>query len=74
MVKDDNGASGSAAAAAVEKHFAMHGIYSLPPPNPGAIAPTQQPQRPMKHSAGSRGGDDRPDEDQDFLSSPHRLH
>ncbi|KAK0078344.1 hypothetical protein PV326_009433 [Microctonus aethiopoides] len=71
MVKDDNGASGSAAAAAaVEKHFAMHGIYSLPPPNPGTIAPTQQPQRQMKHSAGNRG-DDRPEEDQDFLSSPH---
>lgn len=71
MNKDETGGPGGSAAAAavaaVEKHFAMHGIYGLPP-NPGAIAPSQQAQRPMKHS----GGRDEPQqEEQDYLSAQH---
>ncbi|XP_044018964.1 transcription factor Sox-6-like isoform X2 [Aphidius gifuensis] len=65
MVKEENPASGSAAAAAVaavEKHFAMHGIYGIPP-NAGAIAPAQQPQRSNKHTA-SR--EENPQDDQDY--------
>ncbi|XP_034933777.1 transcription factor SOX-5 isoform X3 [Chelonus insularis] len=65
VVPDEAGAPGgsvaASAVAAVEKHFAMHGIYSLPP-NPGAIAPSPQNQRPIKQE---------PQEDQDFLSSSH---
>ena len=56
----------AAAVAAVEKHFAMHGIYGLPPPSTGAMPPSPQQQRQMKHS--SARDEPTPDE-QDFLSS-----
>lgn len=57
----------AAAVAAVEKHFAMHGLYGLPS-NAGGMPPSAQTQRPIKHS-GSR--EETPQEEQDFLSSPH---
>lgn len=67
--REDGAGSGAAAAvAAVEKHFAMHGIYGLPPPNTGAMPPSPQQQRQMKHS--SARDEPTPDE-QDFLSSSH---
>ncbi|XP_011499370.1 PREDICTED: transcription factor SOX-5 isoform X2 [Ceratosolen solmsi marchali] len=62
------GSVAAAAVAAVEKHFVMHGIYGLPPPNTGAMPPSPQQQRQMKHS--SARDESAPDE-QDFLSSPH---
>ncbi|EZA46883.1 Transcription factor SOX-6 [Ooceraea biroi] len=56
MGKDEAGGPGgsvaAAAVAAVEKHFAMHGLYGLPP-SAGAMPPSAQTQRPIKHS-GSR--------------------
>ncbi|XP_066603134.1 transcription factor SOX-6 [Prorops nasuta] len=72
MAKEEaGGAGGSAAAAAavaaVEKHFAMHGMYGLPP-NAGAMPPSPQTQRPMKHS-GSR--EESSQEEQDYLTSSH---
>lgn len=71
MAKDEaGGGSGSVAAAAVaavEKHFAMHGLYGLPP-SAGAMPPSTQTQRPIKHSS-SR--EETPQEEQDFLSTPH---
>lgn len=57
----------AAAVAAVEKHFAMHGIYGLPP-SAGAMPPSPQTQRPIKHS-GSR--EEAAQEEQDYLSTPH---
>lgn len=68
MGKEESGGPGGSAAAAaavaVEKHFAMHGIYGMPP-NPGAIAPSSQSQRPIKHSGGR---DESQQEEQDYLS------
>lgn len=70
MAKDEAGGPGGSAAAAavaaVEKHFAMHGLYL--PPSAGAMPPSAQTQRPIKHS-GSR--EETPQEEQDFLSTPH---
>ncbi|CAD6245249.1 GSCOCG00013604001-RA-CDS [Cotesia congregata] len=60
MVKDEPGAS-AASSAAVEKHFAMHGIYGL---QSGASA---SPQRPMKQFS----REDAMSDDQDFLASTH---
>ena len=61
-------AVGAAAVAAVEKHFAMHGLYGLAPPSTAALPPSpQQQSRQLKQSAASEHGSD----DQDFLSSPH---
>lgn len=71
MAKDEAGGPGgavaAAAVAAVEKHFAMHGLYGLPP-SAGAMPPSAQTQRPIKHSS-SR--EETPQEEQDFLSTPH---
>jgi len=71
MGKDEAGGPGgsvaAAAVAAVEKHFAMHGLYGLPP-SAGAMPPSAQTQRPIKHS-GSR--EEPPQEEQDFLSTSH---
>lgn len=71
MAKDDAGGPGgsvaAAAVAAVEKHFAMHGIYGLPP-SAGAMPPSPQTQRPIKHS-GSR--EEAAQDEQDYLSTPH---
>jgi hypothetical protein len=71
MGKDEAGGPGgsvaAAAVAAVEKHFAMHGLYALPP-SAGAMPPSAQTQRPIKHS-GSR--EEAPQEEQDFLSTSH---
>lgn len=69
MAKDEagGGAAAAAAVAAVEKHFAMHGLYGLPP-SAGAMPPSAQTQRPIKHSS-SR--EETPQEEQDFLSTPH---
>ncbi|XP_012279979.1 transcription factor SOX-13 [Orussus abietinus] len=70
MAKEEGGPGGSAAAAAVaavEKHFVMHGIYGLPP-TAGAMPPSPQTQRSIKHS-GSR--DEPQQEEQDFMSTQH---
>ncbi|OAD61409.1 Transcription factor Sox-6 [Eufriesea mexicana] len=71
MAKDEaagpGGAVAAAAVAAVEKHFAMHGIYAIPP-SAGAMPPSPQTQRPIKHS-GSR--EEAAQEEQDYLSTPH---
>ncbi|XP_063992568.1 transcription factor SOX-5 isoform X2 [Diachasmimorpha longicaudata] len=64
MVKEETSAGGSAA---VEKHYAMHGMYGLPP-STNAIPSSPQSQRPIKHSS-SR--DEPTQDEQDFLSSPH---
>ncbi|XP_032674578.1 transcription factor Sox-5 isoform X6 [Odontomachus brunneus] len=73
MAKDEPGGPGgsvaAAAVAAVEKHFAMHGLYGLPPNAGATVGPSAQTQRPIKHS-GSR--EETPQEDQDaFLSTSH---
>lgn len=72
MVKEENQSSGSATAAAavaaVEKHFAMHGIYGLQQNQGGVIQPSQTTQRSAKH-AGNR--DENPQDDQDYLSTQH---
>lgn len=72
MAKDEAGGPGgsvaAAAVAAVEKHFAMHGLYGLPPSAGATVGPSAQTQRPIKHSA-SR--EETPQEEQDFLSTPH---
>lgn len=73
MAKDEPGGPGgsvaAAAVAAVEKHFAMHGLYGLPSSAGATVGPSAQTQRPMKHS-GSR--DESFQEDQDaFLSTSH---
>ncbi|XP_043269169.1 transcription factor SOX-13 isoform X2 [Venturia canescens] len=65
MCKEESSGPGGSAAAAAEKHFVMHGIYGMPP-NPGAIAPSSQSQRPIKHS-GAR--DESQQEEQDYLSA-----
>lgn len=71
MAKDEaagaGGAVAAAAVAAVEKHFAMHGIYGIPP-SAGAMPPSPQTQRPIKHS-GSR--EEATQDEQDYLSTPH---
>lgn len=71
MAKDEaagpGGAVTAAAVAAVEKHFAMRGIYGIPP-SAGAMPPSPQTQRPIKHS-GSR--EEAAQEEQDYLSTPH---
>lgn len=68
MVKDEPGGSASAAsnATAVEKHFAMHGIYSLPT-SAGSMAASPSPQRPIKQFS----REDAMSDDQDFLSTSH---
>ncbi|XP_057335793.1 transcription factor Sox-5 isoform X2 [Microplitis mediator] len=68
MVKDEPGGSASAAsnATAVEKHFAMHGIYSLPT-SAGSMASSPSPQRPIKQFS----REDAMSDDQDFLSTSH---
>lgn len=67
MAKDETGGPGgsvaAAAVAAVEKHFAMHGIYGLPP-NAGAMPPSPQTQRPIKREESVQ-------EEQDYLSAQH---
>lgn len=73
MVKEESGAGSSAAAAvaAVEKHFAMHGMYGLPT-SANAISSSPQSQRPIKHSVSREEPPPPPtQEEQDFLSSPH---
>ncbi|XP_033216108.1 transcription factor SOX-13 isoform X2 [Belonocnema kinseyi] len=68
MSKDESANSvAQAAAAAVEKHFAMHGLYGLPPSS-GAMPPSPQTQRAAKHSSNR---DETPQDDQDFLTAPH---
>ncbi|XP_051169395.1 transcription factor SOX-13 isoform X3 [Leptopilina boulardi] len=68
MVKEESvNSAAQAAAVAVEKHFAMHGLYGLPPTS-GAMPPSPQTQRPVKLSSNR---DEPPSDDQDFLTSPH---
>lgn len=65
MVKEES--LNSAAQAAAEKHFAMHGLYGLPPTS-GAMPPSPQTQRPVKLSSNR---DEPPPDDVDFLTAPH---
>ncbi|KAJ8676607.1 hypothetical protein QAD02_012394 [Eretmocerus hayati] len=61
----------AAAVAAVEKHFAMHGIYGLAPPNTGAMPPSpQQQHRQLKRDAASIKDEPSPDSVDDYLASP----
>lgn len=66
MAKEESAGPAAVAAAAVEKHFAL-GIYGLPPTT-GAMPPSPQTQRPIKHSS-SRV--ESTQDEQDFLSSQH---
>ena len=68
MAKDESASSvAQAAAAAVEKHFAMHGLYGLQPTS-GSMPPSPQTQRPAKHLTNR---EETPQDDQDFLNTPH---
>lgn len=67
MAKDETSGPGGSVAP-VEKHFVMHGIYGLQPTSAGAMQPSPQAQRSMKHS---NCRDEPSQEDQDFLSASH---
>lgn len=66
--KEEQASVAAATVAAVEKHFAMHGLYGLPPSTASIPPPSSQSQRQMKHSS-SR--EDPQQDDQDFLTAQH---
>ena len=68
-MKEEPTGAAAAAVAAVEKHFAMHGLYGMPP-STGSVPNSPQAQRQMKHSS-AREEAHQDELEQEFLSAQH---
>ena len=77
MEENSSGGGRNEVSVVAAEHFAIHaGMYGLAPPSTGAMMPASPQQsgptsRQHKHSA-PQSRDEPPQDDADFLSSPHR--